>query len=353
MSTLTLPIVDLGLYLKNKNDPLAIIECKNTAKALKDYGALLVKDPRVTEADNSTFIDLMEDYFDQPFEVKLKDARPEIGYQVGVTPEFKEEPKCHRDPNCQSIIDQMPEESRPLISTGPDPKWRFFWRIGDLPKETKFPQLNAEPVVPDSFKGTWPTIMNQRGNQMHQAVVGVAEMLSVGFGLPANTFPDLTKYGPHLLAPTATDLNKYGKLDVICAGFHYDINFLTIHGKSRFPGLHIWPRNGSVKTQVHVPEGHLLVQAGKQLEWLTGGEITAGYHEVVVTNATLQAIENAKISRPNRPLWRISSTFFLHVASDNMLQPLEIFNSNDTLYPPIFTGDQIKRELELISLMKA
>jgi hypothetical protein len=27
----------------------------------------------------------------------------------------------------------------------------------------------------------------------------------------------------HLLAPTATDMRKYGKLNTICAGFHSDL----------------------------------------------------------------------------------------------------------------------------------
>lgn len=26
--------------------------------------------------------------------------------------------------------------------------------------------------------------------------------------------------------------------------YHYDLNFMTIHGKSRFPGLYIWLRDG-------------------------------------------------------------------------------------------------------------
>ncbi|CAJ0908657.1 7123_t:CDS:2 [Entrophospora sp. SA101] len=282
--------------IRNKNSELAIEECHKTAKALKDYGALLIKDPRVTEDDNSRFL------------TKLKDARPEVGYQVGVTPELIEEPKCHQ---------------------GPDPKWRFFWRIGELPEQTKFPQLNSDPVVPE-------------------AVVYLVEMTSVGFGMAANYLPDLTKKGPHLLAPTGSDLNKYGKLGTILAGFHYDLNFVTIHGKSRFPGLNIWPRNGSEKINVRVPDGHLLVQAGKQLEWLTGGEVKAGYHEVIVTEATIKKI------RPNRPLWRISSTFFLHIASDNLLKPIEpFFKPNPSLYPPIATGDQVKYELGLIELMKA
>ncbi|CAJ0644990.1 686_t:CDS:2 [Entrophospora sp. SA101] len=194
MSTITcsLPIIDLGLYLNDKNSELAIEECHKTAKALKDYGALLIKDPRVTEDDNSRFL------------TKLKDARPEVGYQVYVTPELIEEPKCH--------------QSRPLISERPDPKWRFFWRIGELPEQKKFPQLNSDPVVPEAPKDMWSTIISQYGKQLHQAVVYLVEMTSVGFGMPANYLPDLTKKGPHLLAPTGSDLNKYGKLGTILAG---------------------------------------------------------------------------------------------------------------------------------------
>lgn len=70
--------------------------------------------------------------------------------------------------------------------------------------------------------------------------------------------------GPHLLAPTGSDLSKYGNLNSVFAGYHYDLNFLTIHGRSRFPGLFIWLRDGR-KVPVKVPEGCLLLQAGKQV----------------------------------------------------------------------------------------
>jgi hypothetical protein len=94
---------------------------------------------------------------------------------------------------------------------------------------------------------------------------------------------------PHLLAPTASDLVKYHKKDTILAGFHTDLNFLTIHGRSRYPGLHIWARNTGKRIPVQFPPTgrYLLVQAGKQLEHLTGGLIKAGYHEVVVNEATI------------------------------------------------------------------
>ncbi|KAF8929165.1 hypothetical protein BGZ58_009125 [Dissophora ornata] len=311
-----LPIIDLGLYLQNPDSAEATAECKKAANAIRDYGALIVKDPRVTEKENNDFIDMMEDYFDQPFD-------------VGVTPELTEDPKCPKDPHCIDIIEHIPVANRPLTFDGPDPKWRFFWRIGEQPAVTQFPRLNAEPVVPEAFKDVWPTTMDAWGNTLHKAVLGLAEMIAVG------------------------DLNKYGKVGTVLAGFHYDLNFLTIHGKSRYPGLNIWPRNESEKLAVRVPDGCLLVQAGKQLEWLTGGVVQAGYHEVIINEATVRVMGD---KTNDRPLWRISSTFFLHIASDNVLRPLEgVFDTEEARaakYPKIHTGDQVRKELGLIALLE-
>lgn len=68
--------------------------------------------------------------------------------QVGVTPEGIEVPRCTMDPTCVASVHQQPLEHRPTLPTGPDPKWRYFWRIGDRPADTDFAELNAEPVVP-------------------------------------------------------------------------------------------------------------------------------------------------------------------------------------------------------------
>lgn len=109
----------------------------------------------------------------------------------------------------------------------------------------------------------------------------VAEMAAIGLGLDRNIFTSKMQRGPHKLAPTGSDLSRY-KVGTIFAGFHYDFNFLTIHGKSRYPGLFAWLRTGERFT-VSVPEGHLLLQAGKEMEYLTGGYISCGYHEVIYT----------------------------------------------------------------------
>ena len=96
-----------------------------------------------------------------------------------------------------------------------------------------------------------------------------AEMAAVGLQLPSFTFTTMMNYGPHLLAPTGSNLNEITTVGSVLAGFHYDLNFLTIHGKSRFPGLFIWARTGE-KISLEIPDNCLLIQAGKQMEYLTG-----------------------------------------------------------------------------------
>jgi isopenicillin N synthase-like dioxygenase len=186
-------------------------------------------------------------------------------------------------------------------------------------------------------------------------------MVAVGMGSPAKTFSDAGRYGPHLLAPTASDLQKYGKKDTILAGFHTDLNFLTIHGRSRYPGLHVWARNTGRKIAVKIPAGnYLLVQAGKQLEHVTGGLVKAGFHEVVVNDATVATIERRKAEFPDRPLIRISSTFFWHLASDFDLAPISALadraravraeqltlgrdEGKEVVYEPMKVGEQVQR----------
>jgi len=99
-------------------------------------GLVVVKDPRVSEDDNNIFIDMMERYFG--LSDGVRDARPDKAFQVGVTPEATERPKNH----CSRVGAYGPDD-KPLSPCPPelDPKWRFFWRIGPQPKETKFPAV--------------------------------------------------------------------------------------------------------------------------------------------------------------------------------------------------------------------
>ncbi|GAA5869234.1 hypothetical protein JCM16303_000402 [Sporobolomyces ruberrimus] len=321
MGSYALPIVDLDAFLASSTSKEGTEAAQLTARALIEYGALIVKDTRVSEEANQTFLDLMEDYFAQPLEELEKDF---VNYQVGVTLENTEKPKCHSNAACQAIIAALDPAERPLDLEGgnADPKCRFFHRMGKTPPQTAFPSLGMENVVPAAFPN-WTHEMEQWGTQIKQAVEGVSEMLAVGLGLERDTLTKAAEFGSHLLAPTATDLKKYGKEGEIFAGFHTDLNFLTIHGRSRYPGLNIWARNTGKRLEVKLPPGCLLVQAGKQLEHLTAGLILAGYHEVICSAATVAALERRRAdpATSSRPEIRISSTFFYHLSNDYPLRP--------------------------------
>ena len=121
-----------------------------------------------------------------------------------------------------------------------------------------------------------------------------------------------------------------------------DANFLTIHGRSRYPSLDIWTRNTAQRIGVEIPIGNnFFVQAGEQLEHITGGLIKACLHEVVVNDRTFavsdpdtntffvcsfrvlhQAIERRKVEFPDRPLIRVSSSFFSSLSPDYDLVPI-------------------------------
>lgn len=64
----------------------------------------------------------------------------------------------------------------------------------------------------------WSTTMNTWGGLMKTAVTTLTEMVAVGLDLPHDAFTNYTKYGPHLLAPTGSDLGKNGNLDTVLAG---------------------------------------------------------------------------------------------------------------------------------------
>ncbi|PRP75453.1 hypothetical protein PROFUN_15738 [Planoprotostelium fungivorum] len=335
--------VDLSSFLNDKESQQSKDDCRRIAQTLRDTSCLVIRDPRVSEIENSNFIDMMEKYYEQPLEEKMKDVHPELHYQLGATPEFVEVPRDH-----QEKINNLIHPNEAQVPKGADPKWRYFWRIGERPTKTQFQELNSEPVIPKAFP-QWTEVMNRWGNLMMQSIRTVAEMVAIGLDLPSNTFLDVLNCGPHLLAPTGSDLGRYNELKRIFAGYHYDLNFLTIHGKSRFPGLFIWMRDGT-RAPVKVPDGCLLIQAGKQMEWLTGGEIAAGFHEVIVSDETVAAIERARAA--GKSLWRVSSTLFSNVASDHLLEPIGRFKNAATAqrYPSLLTGHQVEEELRMIKL---
>ena len=356
-------MIDISSFVRtnDEKDPA----CLAIAAALHKFGCLAVKDPRVQASANETFLDMMERYFEQSD--GKTDARPHLHYQVGVTPGDVERAR----PHCEfgkTLADQPMSECPPLL----DAKWRFFWRIGDRPESSQFEELNASPVVPDEFADEWQPTMDSWGEKLVDAAETVATMAAIGFGVEKDSFVSKMHHAPHLLAPTGSNLTHLAdqaeededahaqqprlpgqpiQLNTVLAGFHYDLNFLTVHGKSRFPGLRVWTRDGHV-TSPKIPPGYLFMQAGKQFEYLTGGYVLAGFHEVV---AHKQCAKMARLAKEQgKSTWRVSSTCFSHIASDEVLEPIpgSRFDTEESrrAFPPVLTGDQVQAELIAISL---
>eukprot|EP00899_Mesostigma_viride_P016883 jgi/Mesvir1/25196/Mv12892-RA.1 len=347
----SLPVFDIGEFLSSGG--VTTDACYGIANSIRSAGAVIIRDPRCAATDNARFTEMMQSYFSQPHDVKLLDARPDLHYQVGATPAGTEVPRILFDNELIATAAALPDGHRAHVPTGADPKWRFFWRVGPRPDTTDYPELNAGPVVPAGFPH-WAEVMDTWGNKMLAALEVVAQMLAVGLGLPKTAFTDLMHNGPHLLAPTGINLSPDtgGALGTVYAGYHYDLNFLTIHGKSSFPGLYIWLRSG-LRMPVSIPEGCLLVQAGKQLEWLTGGDILAGMHEVVHSAAVQEAVDRA--AAEGRSLCRVSSTVFGAIASDQTLAPMSQYaqGANASKYAPIQAGKYVEEELAVLKLKKS
>ncbi|PNW74125.1 hypothetical protein CHLRE_13g586400v5 [Chlamydomonas reinhardtii] len=374
-----LPVFDIGSVLGKHPESYSAEDfalCKGVAECLHQTGCLIVHDPRVPADMNDQFLDLLERYFGQPTERKLEDCRPSLDYQVGATPPGTEVPRCVVDAALQEQLRRLQAGNQATTPTGADAKWRFMWRVGPRPAHTAFPELNAEPVVPKAFP-EWRAVMDGWGAALLGAATAVAGLAAVGLGLQPAALQELMCGGPHLLAPTGSDLDVNSRTGGVLAGYHYDLNLLTVHGRSRFPGLYVWLRDGR-RVAVRIPAGCLLMQAGKQLEWLTGGHIRAGMHEVVVTEATLAAADAARAA--GRSTWRVSSTVFTHCCSDALLRPLGRFGEQAAAqqqpqqqqpqqqqqqeavggaageaagsYPAMKAGEQVQRELEAICLRK-
>ena len=78
--------------------------------------------------------------------------------------------------------------------------------------------------------------------------------------------------------------------------------------------------------------------------------VTRGTLQVVVAPETVTAI--ARATEAGKSLWRVSSTLFYGINSDQSLAPVGHFATADgaEAYPHIEAGEQVRQELEHIKL---
>jgi hypothetical protein len=120
--------IDVSEFLKDKTSTASLESCKRLAQTLKETSCLIIRDPRVSEEDNNTFLTMMEQYYEQELNEKMKDVHPELHYQLGATPEFVEVPRDHAD-----VIKKLAENPAnaaqvPKVTTINDSDKRLYWR---------------------------------------------------------------------------------------------------------------------------------------------------------------------------------------------------------------------------------
>lgn len=290
--------------------------CEGVRRAMEEDGLFILRDPRIPDTLPAAYRRMMaEGFFPLPPEVKSRYIMPKLPdgkqiYENGWRPPFTEKPRLRTE-----VLPLIPEDAKPHDPPAKDPKERYMWPFGPRRETSDYPMLDRlEPINPREIK-EWEPLSVAWAEVMYSAMMTVMEMLAIGFDEPPELFTSLMKYGPHRLAPTGTDLEKYGVPGCVAAGFHNDLSLLTIHGRANESGLWAWTRDWR-KFAVEIPDdGCLLVQAGRILEHLTGGRTLRGYHEVVfgddVPNTgwrvSLTAFFNAETSTPVRPIGRFKN----------------------------------------------
>ncbi len=345
------PIIDLERYL-NGGARAAKDDIQQLAEASEQLGVVYVRDPRLPEGLDQQFRDMMTRLFRLPRDLKISYSRPDLSHQLGWTPAFVERARDHR-----GLLKQIHPKHQPLLFDGADPKERWFEQPprAEQPRLTRYQGLNEPAIVPGEFP-EWSEIMASWRCVMLDAVVSYLEMLALAFGGPKHLFVHKLRRAPHLIAPTGMRLNPLHKAwrRAGIAKFHYDLNLVTIHGKASFPGLYAWTR-GWERFPVRVPDGCLLIQNGWQLWYLTGGRLLYGFHEVVYDPDQHATVVADLVASGDRDPWRVTTTLFAHVASDQYLYPLGPFATPENLasFPRMTAGRQVREEIRAIGLSHA
>ena len=244
--------------------------------------------------------ELMKKYFRLPNSVKNTHVKPELSYQIGLTPAYTE---------------------IPILSKKPDPKERFMYIVGH--------QYNIKVNELKHFE----SLSKSCGEKYIELTKFCLKILGSCYNLPKNFFEEKIDQASNILATTCY---KYPKKYVkVVAGKHRDVSFITLHIKATHPGLYLFSRKGK-RFPAIVPKNCILIQAGAQLEYMTSGKILAGYHEVVAEGCPGET--------------RVANPFFVHLKGGVTLETIPTLKSDVRNYPPVKKNEWLFKEIRKISL---
>ena len=323
------PLVDMAPFLRDRGDPAALRACRELTAQFVAHDCGAVRDPRVNEHARDDVLDMVRRYFEQDDDVLVRDVRTGVDRAIGVNLSGQEEPRRWTE-----VLASYPAARRPYTAYLNE-RWaanaqaRFHWAAA-LPEElrkmtaARRAQILGDQLVPDGFPN-WMRVMNASAVQQHRTAITVAEMLEVGLELERGSLSNGLRAGNSLFAPTACELRGLELGDVI-APYHFDLGRLTVHFVASFAALICWTRE-RMPFQPVVPGSGFFIQAGMELEVLTGGHIRTGFHEVVILDQTLKQI--AAAIGAGASTTRVGTPLFAQ-GGDDVLHPLGRFRTNAT-----------------------
>ena len=215
-----------------------------------------------------------------------------------------------------------------------------FWHVGrDLPAGHRFRDHMPDNVWPGEiagFRETFQTLFAAFDKAGNKLLAAIARHL----GLEHGWFDPAVENGNSVLR-----LLHYPPIPVnadgIRAGAHEDINLITLLLGAEEGGLQLLTRTGEWLA-IEPPEGAMVINVGDMLQRLTNHVMPSTTHRVI------------NPQRERRHIPRYSMPFFLHLASDFMIETLPrcIGTNRPNLYPvPISANDYLTERLIEIGLI--
>ncbi len=217
-----------------------------------------------------------------------------------------------------------------------------FWHVGrDLPPGHRYRDHMPDNIWPSEvadFQPVFQTLYATFDAAGNRLLAAIARHL----GLDPNWFAPAIANGNSVLR-----LLHYPPIPIdaegIRAGAHEDINLITLLLGAEEGGLQLLTRSGEWLA-VEPPEGAVVVNVGDMLQRLTNNVMPSTTHRVI------------NPPRERRHIPRYSMPYFLHLASDFLIETLPGCVSADrpNLYPePISANDYLTERLVEIGLIKA
>lgn len=314
-STRKVPVLSMATYTQGSvQDKMSFID--QLFVGLKEYGFVILKDHNVTPALLQKAYSILEKFYAQPTEVKMKCVSSASGFQRGYTPFGKEHAK-------DSPVMDLKE----------------FWHVGrELADGHEMKAVYPENVWPENMP-EFKEVFTQLYAALEDAGNVMMEALTMPLDVPQDFFAKMTKDGNSILRLLHYPPIPEG-VDPRCvrAAAHEDINFITLLPAATQSGLQLLDRDGTW-LDIESDPNTLIVDVGDMLSRLTNDVLPSTTHRVV--NPT----NGGNVSRYSMP-------FFMHPHPKAMLKCLPSCVGAGEKYPEISSHDFLMQRLREIGLIK-